>query len=222
MNRRLLNRAIRNNPELFDLSKFNLDGITINDCLILYEGKHIIVKPKKNLRMKKYLYQCQMCNRFFLGGRDATEEYVGNCFGKKTGFKSCRDYFYKSELNIATVYKEGVKKYRVTELLDILYKENKKAPGVWALWEDFGKETEKCIQVAKNQDIYQEIYDDFEKGHGSIDYSKYRENGTIVIVSDRCNCIRMETQYAHDYYAEYWNPGVSESKQIGIAKGLRK
>lgn len=224
MNRKLLKDALVKHQDAFDLSKFNMDDIGIEDCEIIYEDEHVIVKPHKNRRMKKYLYQCQMCDRYFLGGRDKTGEYIGNCFGNdKDSFNNkCRKNFYKSQLKIAEVCKAGIGHYKVEEFLGILRNENRKAPGVWALWEDYESKDAKCIQVARNKDIYQEIFDDFEKGQGSIDYSKYKKNGTIVIVSDKCNCLRLEAQYAHDNNAEFWNPGVGEPKQIGIAKGLRK
>lgn len=220
MNRDFFERVCKEERnEMINLSKFNIEGITISDCVVTYEGNRVKVKPCINKRKMKYVYQCQMCNRFFLGGIDKTGLYVGNCFARD--FDKERDAFYNSELDIASVSKSGIKKYSVNKLLRIIHDENIKALGVWALWKDYGGKNEECIQVARNRNIYQEIMNNFENGRGSIDYSKYRENGTIVIVSDKCNSIEIEAQYAHDYKAKVWNPSVSESKLIGIAKGLR-
>lgn len=226
MNREMLVTALNENKDdLFNLKKFNMDNLKISDCsLEKDEDNDYFLVPTKNKRKRKYIYQCQMCNRFFLGGKDKSGVYVGNCY---KNFDEERDFFYTSDLKITDKKKkEGLHIYSVNDLLEQIKNDSSKkfknVAGVWALWNNFGSEGEECIQVAKNVNIYQEIYDNFCKSKGSIDYKEYRDTGTIVIVSESGSDFLVEAQYAHDYKAKKWNLKFGEPKTIGIEKGLRK
>lgn len=171
----------------------------------------------------KYTYTCQVCGKSFCGLYKRNGIYVGNCFGRvtKDNFANERQRFWESELNIADVKKKGAEEYEVSKLLpqiDTLVKE--KCAGVWALWANYKTEDAKCIQVAKNKNIFLEIKNDFIKGKGSLDYKKYEKNGTIIIVSKGNSDFAVEAQYAHDFKAEEWCLNFSEAHQLGVLKGL--
>lgn len=174
---------------------------------------------------------CQVCGRKFYG-RNRSGIYVGNCFGRVTRenfAKEERSRFWISKLNIidiadAKIEREGIERYKVGELLELLVENDtlikEKCAGVWALWINFGLEDAKCIQVAKNNNIYLEIKNDFINNKGSLDYKKYIENGTIIIVSKGKSDFAVEAQYAHDYKAEEWCPSITEAHQLGVLKNI--
>lgn len=234
MNIKFLEKKIKEKDKnFFDLKKFKIKDLRIDDCEI--NGKSIdnfvideeenydfVIRPKQNRRKKKYLYQCQVCNRFFLGGYDASGHYIGNCFKM---FEEERERFWNSDLILRkNVEKNGIAVYDVNSLLLLIKTDeafNKKIPGVWALWINYEQENEQCIQVAKNLNIYGEIMGDFCKGEGSLDYTQYKDNGSIVIVATGCSDFGIEAQYAHDYRASMWNMNFKETKLLGEYKGMR-
>ncbi len=215
MDREALAKALKEkNDDLFDLSKFGYEDIKIENCEIVETDGHVIIRPHRNRRKKKYIWQCQICNRFFLGRKDDTNIYVGNCF-KKLDVDE-RQRLYSTDFKWENKIDENrLVRYQVGELLENIEKNNMNGPGVWALWH--GKE---LVQVARNKNIYGEIWDDFRKGKGKINYTQYEEGGEIVIISNK-NDFYAELQYAQEHRARFWNPSFAECKQIGIMKNLR-
>ena len=158
---------------------------------------------KKRRNSRRSICRCPVCKKYYL--RAYTEKsHLIQCISQKDNLT---EEFYKSDFRKLKIDYDTVETLSVKKLLtDNDYKvKYKNKPGVWALWKDG-----KCVQVAKTQDIYGEIYNDFVNKKGSLDYSEYGENGQIVIVSDQGSSFEIEAKYAYDNKATHW--GINRRK----------
>lgn len=157
---------------------------------------------KKRENSKWSVFRCPVCKKYFIK-RYTEKTHLVQCVSQKDNLT---EEFKKSDFGALDIkYSRNPISYSVIEFLED-HKDEYKGEGVWALWHN-----DICIQVAKTQNIYKEIYDDFENNKGSINYSEYKKGGKIVIVSDKSS-FEIEAKYAFDNDAQCWR--INRRKDI--------
>ena len=174
----------------------NLVLANINDYRLVKnkEGELDLINDKYK-RRKRSICRCLICKKYFL--RNYTEKsHLIQCVSQRDNLEQ---EFYNSEFGELDISYEIVDECSVDDMIKKIEGGQYRTSGVWALWSE-----EKCIQVAKSQDIGKEIYGDFENGEGSIDYLKYKKSGKIVIITITESSFDVEAKYAFDHKALHW------------------
>lgn len=194
-----------------DCKKYHID-MAQYDLIENEKGELDLIPKKKGRLVRKSVFKCKVCGRLFVG-KYTTGMHSANCFTIRK-FDEERERFYNRELDIAgyTIVEEKIK------ITDFLEREKDRrywdTPGVWALWNNG-----ECIQVAKNQNIGREIFNDFvnNKGSSKVNYYEYKDTGELTIVHIGESSFPVEAQYAHDHRAKLWNLSFSETNKLAMA-----
>lgn len=174
----------------------NLVLSKVDDFIVVKnENGELDLYNTKNKRSKRSICRCSVCKKYFL--RNYMQgSHVIQCISQKDDLTK---EFYKSDFGKLNINYCVVERCSVKEMIEkIKSGEYNGTAGVWALWY-----RNECIQVAKSQNIGNEIIKDFTGGKGRLDYSQYKD-GEIEIVDTKNSSFEIEAKYAIDKKALKW------------------